>query len=60
VALPDDTARIARMYALAFSRPPTEEEVQLARQFLAARPTPERWVQLAQALLMSNEFVYID
>jgi hypothetical protein len=70
-ATPDPIERIERMYRLVFSRSPTPDEVALAKQYLAAPPatadgkpnpadklTP--WQRYAQALLMTNEFVYID
>jgi hypothetical protein len=63
----DATNRIQRLYALLFARPATAEEVSLARQFLDAKEPPggvagklTPWERLAQALLMTNEFVYID
>ena len=59
--------RIQRLYALLFARSATAEEVSLARQFLDAKEPPDSvagkltpWERLAQALLMTNEFVYID
>ena len=68
----DTAARIRRLYELAYSREPTPEEVSLGEQYLSAPPasgaggkpnpldklTP--WQRYAQALLMTNEFVYID
>jgi hypothetical protein len=70
-ATPDTIERVQRMYQLVYSRAPTAEELGLAQQYLAAPPTsvgakpnPEDkltpWQRYAQALLMTNEFVYID
>jgi cytochrome c553 len=67
----DPVERIRRMYQLVYSRAPTAEEVTLAQQYLAAaftvfteKPNPvdklTPWQRYAQALLMTNEFVYID
>jgi hypothetical protein len=53
-------ARIARMWLLAFARRPTETEKLRAAEYLGAEPTPEQWEQFAQALLMANEFVFVD
>jgi hypothetical protein len=70
-----DTGRIEGAYALAFSRPPTQAEVELGRRFLERyrekldvnQSTPgereqERaaWAGFARALFASNEFVYVE
>ena len=61
----NDPERIERIYQKAFSRPPTTDERQLALQFLADAKTTEAeklspWDRLAQALLMTNEFLFVD
>jgi hypothetical protein len=46
-----------------FSRPATEEELAIAREFLGtdlAAITPETWGIYAHALLLTNEFVFVD
>jgi mono/diheme cytochrome c family protein len=57
----DESARIRRAFLLLFARPPTAEEVALARQILS-RPGKEgaAWRDLAHVLLCSNEMVYLD
>jgi hypothetical protein len=53
--------RIARMYAHLFGREPTSEEAALGEQFVAVGGDLEaNWQRYAQALLASNEFVFID
>ncbi len=63
-AADDDAGRIQAAYRLAFGRNPTEEELDVAKQFLAVEHDKQdrlsRWEQLAQALLATNEFLYID
>lgn len=59
-AVADDEARIERMYRLLFGRLPTPRERELARSYLGKQPTRQRRLRLAQALLMSNEFVFVD
>ena len=60
----DITAKVHRAYQLLFGRDADDTEIGLARDFLSqsnlktARLT--RWEQYAQALLGSNEFLYID
>jgi hypothetical protein len=60
---PDPAKRIAALYRLAYARPPTAEEVSLATAFATA-PAEEKglspWDQLAQVLLLSNEFAFVD
>ncbi len=58
-----DPERIDRAYRLAFGREPTDAEHSLGLAFLGrpqAPNTPPRWQQYAQALLATNEFLYID
>ena len=56
----DPEARIHRAYWLLFGRSPRTEELQLARTFLAETNDQQPWRQLAQVLLSSNEFVFVD
>ena len=66
-------ARIAALYRFALGRPPSSEELADAAVFVAAGvdadqtalvaaapPRLDRWGQLAQVLLMSNEFTFVD
>lgn len=62
----NDDERIQRAYRLLFGRPPTDEERQIATEYLTAtpdaadKPPLSRWQQYAQVLLSSNEFMYIQ
>ena len=57
----DEVRRIARMYRLALSREPTAEELNLAEQFIHSASQPATaWRELAQGLLSTNEFVFVD
>ena len=49
--------RIERMYRLALGRPPQPAELESIRAFLTAGGT---WADLAQVLLASNEFSFVD
>jgi hypothetical protein len=51
-------ARVDRLYHLLYGRGATDEERELARAF-AADPDGG-WRRFAQALLMSNEFAFVD
>lgn len=61
---PTDDERVAFAYRVAFNRPPTEREKELALAFVQATPAQEekltRWQQYAQVLLASNEMMYVD
>ena len=63
----DPHERIQRVYALLFGRPPNAEEISLGQQYIDSKPpageSPSKlspWERYVQALLMTNEFVYID
>jgi mono/diheme cytochrome c family protein len=61
----DDDHRIEQAYRWVFGRAPHERERQFVQEFLGSAgsaPTEKltSWEQLAQALLASNEFVFID
>jgi cytochrome c553 len=61
----DDSARIRFAYQLLFSREPTEKELQVGTTFLkAAESQPDvkltAWERYTQALLGTNEFVFVD
>ena len=68
-AASDDKGRIERAYSILFQRPPNEAEVRLGLTYLQA-PLPENipadqvkltpWEQYTQALLGTNEFVFVD
>jgi mono/diheme cytochrome c family protein len=56
-------AKVTALYRLALGRNPTPGELALAEEFVAdADPKPAfgRWPQLAQVLLLSNEFAFVD
>ena len=61
-----DTERVQRAFTLAYGRPASPEEERLFTAFLAgtdAEPTANRltrWERVAQILIGSNEFMYVD
>ena len=60
----DPATRGAELYDLAYARRPTIEETKLALEFVQS-PMPDGtaigpWEQLAQVLLLSNEFAFVD
>ena len=58
----DDTSRIRHAYKLLFAREPEAEELAIAQEFLnqPAESALTAWEQLAQALLATNEMLYVD
>jgi mono/diheme cytochrome c family protein len=58
LACPDPSAKTRRLYQILYGRSPTDREQDLASAFVTA---PEGgWDRFAQALLLSNEFAFID
>ncbi len=65
-----DDARVARLYSLAFGRPPTSSETEQALAFVAAMesngassentPPPSGWEALCHVMLVSSEFLYLQ
>lgn len=69
--LATDDDRIVAMFRKILSRSPSDVEVQRAKKFLSdsvepkvgeptAADTERTWIQLAHALLASNEFIFLD
>jgi Protein of unknown function (DUF1553)/Protein of unknown function (DUF1549)/Planctomycete cytochrome C len=63
----DDSARVRRVYELAFARPATEGEVSLGVRFFQTHDGADskqnrltRRERYCQAILASNEFLYLD
>lgn len=54
--VPDETARVHRAFALAFQRPPTDEEEAAALQLISKFG----WRAFCRALLNSNELIYLN
>ncbi len=58
VACSESSHKVRRLYRILFGRAPIPEEERLAAEFVSA---PDGgWERYAQALLLSNEFVFID
>jgi hypothetical protein len=58
-AATDDPVRIRVAFLLVFGRPPTDREVRLGVDFLAAGGA-DAWEKYAQVLLSTNEFAFVD
>jgi hypothetical protein len=62
----DDAERIRQAFLILYARPVTDAELQTGLYFLSGRSLGEgspgltRWVQYAQVLLSTNEFLYVD
>ena len=54
---PGEEARIRRAYRILFSRDPLPRELVIGREFL--RGKANAWPEYTQALLSSNEFLYV-
>ena len=56
-------ARVAALYRATLGREPEPEELRLAKRFVAQSGLSKEtlpWQELAQALLLSNEFMFVD
>jgi hypothetical protein len=52
--------RVENLFRLAYGRRPSADELNLALAYLEHEPADKGWVRLAQVLLASNEFVFVD
>jgi hypothetical protein len=55
----DPRQKLDRVYAILFGRPPTDRERAIAAEVLAG-DADTAWPRLAHALLMTNEFLFVD
>jgi len=54
---------VRQAFEIVFTRPASEQEVALAMKFVSGENAEEglsRWERFCQALLASNEFLYVD
>ena len=60
----EPTARLRALFQIIYAREPVAEELAAGLEFISAPPDAasklSAWVQLAQALLSTNELVYLD
>ncbi len=52
--------KVRQIYRLTFSREPAPKELARAEAFLGSKPDDKLWQHFVQALLMSNEFAFVD
>ncbi|HMP15663.1 MAG TPA: PSD1 and planctomycete cytochrome C domain-containing protein [Gemmatales bacterium] len=57
-SITDPTDRIHRLYQCVLARNASPDELELAQRYL--KNNSSAWPQLAQALLMTNEFLFVD
>jgi hypothetical protein len=55
----DVASKVSRLYRVLYGRPPNSEELRLAEDYLKASGDAA-WERYAQALLMANEFLFVD
>jgi hypothetical protein len=57
----DMAKRVNLLYRLLYARPPATKEVELAREYMeGGKGMVSNWEQYVQALLLANEFVFVD
>ena len=58
-----EAARVQLAYSLLYGRSPTDQEREIAHQFLTTQQVTneslDRWQQYCQVMLSANEFMYI-
>jgi hypothetical protein len=52
--------KVTRLYRLLYGRAPTGEELALAQEYLGNMLGDAAWERYGQALLLANEFVFVD
>ena len=55
-----DEERVRGMYLDAFSRPPTQGEMQACTAYLGTTPDVRRWADLAHVLINTKEFYFVN
>jgi hypothetical protein len=56
-------AKVTALYRVALGRNPTKDELAISTEFVTSddsKSTFGRWPQLAQVLLLCNEFAFVD
>ncbi|QNN24679.1 DUF1553 domain-containing protein [Planctomycetales bacterium ZRK34] len=59
-AIADPGQRLVALYHRVYQRDPSASEMDLGRHYLGDKPSDDAWARYAQALLLSNEFVFVD
>lgn len=52
--------KLTALFRITYGRKPSEEEISLSRTFLEQSPEKTRWELFAQALLLGNDFAFVD
>jgi hypothetical protein len=52
--------KIGRLYQVMLGREVVERDLRRAREFLGMNPDEKAWRQFVQALLLTNEFAFVD
>jgi hypothetical protein len=60
VALKSAADRIDRLYKILFGRPATAFDLRRAEEYLGTSPDEKKWQHYTHALLLANEFVFVD
>lgn len=58
--LPTIDDKLTRLFQVLYAREPTDDERRALTTYLGPTPTADAWTRLAHALLMTNEFLYVD
>jgi hypothetical protein len=56
----EQTAKVKRLYEILFARAPELDEMELSKNYLRENPNAAKWQNFVHALLLTNEFSFID
>ncbi len=59
-AITSTDTRVHQIHRILFARAPSDAESRLAAEFLGTQPSAANWRHFVQALLLTNEFVFVD
>jgi hypothetical protein len=54
------TAKIKQIYKILFARAPELDEIDLSKNYLGEKPIAAKWQNFIHALLLTNEFSFVD
>ena len=56
----EQTEKVKQLYEILFARAPESDEIDLSKNYLGKKPDASKWQNFVHALLLTNEFTFID
>ena len=57
---PEKKEKVKQLYEILFSREPGLDEIILANNYLGEKPDKAKWQNFVHALILTNEFSFVD